>query len=81
MTRVLTASLAAVVLATAAPADPSPQLVASVQRGLKEYGLSYDVSQFSTSTIVRLHFAMTAKDELESPRNDLLTILRSATNK
>ncbi len=80
MTRVLTASLVAVILATSAPADPSPQLVASVQRGLKEYGLSYDVSQLSTSTIVRLHFALTAKDELESPQNDLLTILRSAKN-
>ena len=78
MIRVVTASLAAVVLATSAPADPSPQLVASVQRGLKDYGLSYDVSQLSTSTIVSLYFALTAKDERESPKNELLTILRSA---
>ncbi len=79
-----TAVLIAALALTAVPsaADPNPQLVASVQNGLKQYGISADVSQFATSTVVALHFSLSSsKEPYFKKRHQLRSILRNAKYK
>ena len=61
----------------AAAADPSPQLVASVQARLPHYGLSTDVSQFATPTVVALYFALQSSDPYLKKKRRLKSILRN----
>jgi len=77
MIRTLLAAVLSVVLTPAAQADPNPQLVASIEARLAQYGLSADVSQFATPTVVRLHFALSAREGYLKTRRELLSILRN----
>ena len=59
-----------------AVAGPNSQLVSQVQHGLRSYGLNYDVSKMSTSTVTQLKFALSST----GPRTarELRAILRRA---
>ncbi len=81
MIRVLAAGVLCTVLATSGTADPNPQLVSLVQFGLKSYGLDYDVSKFATSTVARLHFALTSTEDYVSTLAALEAILRNPVYK
>ncbi len=72
----------ALALAVPAVADPNPQLVLSVQKGLERYGLHADVSQFATSTVAALHLSLSDSSEgYFKKRHELQAILRNAKYK
>ena len=72
----------ALFMAVPAAADPNPQLVLSVENRLARYGLQADVSQFATSTVAQLHFALTRNgDGYLTKRRKLQNILRNAVFK
>ena len=78
------AALSAALAATAGPAlaDPNPQLVRSVEIRLAQYGLQADVSRFATSTVARLHFELSSReDSYMDKRRTLKHILRTAKYK
>lgn len=77
MPKFLLTVLTAALLATQAAAGPNPQLVTSVQTGLAQYGLHPDVSQFATSTVVRLHMTLSSTEDLYDTRAKLIAILRN----
>ena len=62
-------------------ADPNPQLVSSIEIRLARYGLEADVSQFATSTVVRLHFALSEAGSYLEKRRELAWILQNAKYK
>lgn len=62
-------------------ADPNRQLVASVEHRLAHYGLHADVSQFATSTVAQLHFALSSSEGYLKTRRKLRSILRNARYK
>ncbi len=76
-------ALLCAIVAWTAPvlADPNPQLVASIESRLAHYGLSADVSQFATSTVVQLHFALSSPQGYLKTRRELRSILRNAKYK
>lgn len=74
-------ALALIVAAAPALADPNPQLVASVEARLAHYGLSADVSQFATSTVAQLHFALSSPEGYFRTKQKLRSILRNARYK
>ncbi len=72
----------ALALAAPAAADPNPQLVRSIENGLKRYGLEADVSQFATSTVGALHFSLSDSSQgYFKKRHELQAILRNAVYK
>ena len=73
--------LALAMLANPVLADPNPQLVASVQQRLAQYGLRADVSQFATSTVAELHLTLSSPEGYFKTRNALRAILRRARYK
>lgn len=77
MTRSLLAAVLTAALATAAQADPNPQLVASIEARLAHYGLSADVSQFATPTVARLHLTLSSPEGYMKTRRELIWILRN----
>jgi len=64
-------------IAVSASADPNPQLVASVESGLAQYGLHADVSKFATSTVARLHLTLSSPEDYLDTREELKAILRN----
>ena len=77
MPRFVVAAIIAALIATTAAADPNPQLVRSIELGLVRYGLQADVSQFATTTVVRLHFALHGTEDWIDTRDELRAILRN----
>ena len=71
----------AMILATAALADPNPQLVSSIQNRLAHYDLSANVSQVATSSVVQLHFALSSPQGYLKTKRELRAILRNAKYK
>ena len=69
------------IAATQTVADANPQLVASVEHRLRAYHLQADVSQFSLTTVARLHFALSENESYLDKRRRLKWILRNATYK
>ena len=78
---ILATALALAGYAASASADPNPQLVASIEQRLARYGLQADVSQFATSTVVRLHFALSERQGYLRKRLNREFILRNAKYK
>ena len=82
MLRIAAAALLALsVQISPSPAGPNTQLVASVEHRLARYGLSADVSQYTTSTVARLHFALNERQGYFKKRRNLQWILRNARYK
>jgi hypothetical protein len=73
--------LFAVALTIPSWADPNPQLVASVQSRLAQYGLHADVSQFATSTVAALHLTLSSPEGYFKTRQTLQGLLRNAKYK
>ena len=76
--KLVSVALLSTVVAVSAHADPNPQLVASIEHGLAQYGLEADVSQFATSTVVRLHLTLSSTEDYLDTREELKAILRNA---
>ncbi len=80
------ATLAALLLSAFMPtapafSDPNPQLVRSIEVRLAHYGLQADVSRFATSTVARLHLALSSSEGYLRKRRELRNILRNAKYK
>lgn len=78
MRRIMSGLLCLCLLAAPLSADPNPQLVASIENKLARYGLQADVSQFATSTVVQLHFALSSPKGYLKTKRELRHILRTA---
>jgi hypothetical protein len=81
MKSLIPALLAALLLGAPISADPNPQLVSSIENRLAHYGLSADVAQFATSTVVQLHFALSSRQGYLKTKRELRSILRNAKYK
>ena len=81
MTKYIAAAIFSVLIATTAGADPNPQLVRGIELGLSRYGLQADVSQFATTTVARLHFALHGTEGWIDTREELKAILRKPVYK
>ena len=77
MLKLLLVALLSTVIAVSARADPSPQLVRSVENGLARYGLHADVSEFATSTVAHLYNTMHSSGDDGCTRCQLKQILRN----
>jgi len=73
--------LAILALAPAALADPSPQLVRTVEMRLPYYGIHVDVSRYDTSTVAQLYATLNRREGYFATRRALRVIVARAEGK